>query len=239
MLESDAPFECAVIDEDAVVAAALDEALVDLLLHGNGTRPCPIRRSFDNSIGGPIEEDQPCVPIGDEVLHREALWEMDVVRHTGRWRYRDVRFDFHGASFLAQGRLVAAPKSKRFGQRGYLVGESVAIGSVGPTPSSGPGPCTWLGVGSKITSSERCDAVANFELDDRPGPQLEPERWLQGTTSPDLHCNAIAKRRRKRGKMATPAPSHGLCLGFRGCLWRHGAAVGVAFNQPGQDDHRA
>ncbi len=43
MFEPDTPFECAVIDKDALVAAALDEALVDLLLYGRGVRGFPIR----------------------------------------------------------------------------------------------------------------------------------------------------------------------------------------------------
>ena len=38
------------------------------------------------------------------------------------------------------------------------------------------------------------------------------EQWLQRTTSPDPHCNAIAKRRRKHGEMATPPSSHGRAL---------------------------
>ena len=57
MLESEALFEWAVIDEDALVAAVLDEALVNPLLYGYGIRAFPIRRSFDDSVGGPIEED--------------------------------------------------------------------------------------------------------------------------------------------------------------------------------------
>lgn len=57
MLESDAPFECAVIDENALVAAALNEALVNFLLYGRRIRAFPLMRSFDDSIGGPIEED--------------------------------------------------------------------------------------------------------------------------------------------------------------------------------------
>ena len=59
---------------------------------------------------------------------------------------------------------------------------------------------------------------SQLELDDRSGSQLEfgaswfIEQWLQGTTSPGPNCNAIARRRRKRGEMATPPPSHGRAL---------------------------
>ena len=83
-----------------------------------------------------------------------------------------------------------------------------------------------IGSGSKHQSCptaakhvERYDAMqSQLELDDRPGPQLESgaswflKQWLQGTASPDRNCNAIAKRRRKRGEMVTPPPSHGRAL---------------------------
>ena len=38
------------------------------------------------------------------------------------------------------------------------------------------------------------------------------EKWLQGTTPPDPNCSTIAERRRKRGEMATPPPSHSRAL---------------------------
>lgn len=66
---------------------------------------------------------------------------------------------------------------------------------------------------------ERCDAMqSQHELDDRSGPRLEfgaswfIEQWLQGSTPLDPNCNAIAKRRHKRGGIATPPPSHGRAL---------------------------